>query len=627
MSIRFINAPYLKNSKISRRTLKVKASNGFEITLNDSFYHNVKNIVLSGNSNQTQLSGKNKWGGFANDYSITAGDVDFTTKKDGTILANGTSTGGAYSLTSTNAVGQGIYKTLVTGTYTISGGTNNCRIQAIKTSGEQIASTNSSMTFTLSEDTDVFIRIVITSGVTVNNETVYPQLEIGSTATDYEEYCGGHTSPSLDYPQEIKSCGENINLFNEEIELGGYNSRGNKYSSNERIRSINLISLNAGTFTISCDGATAISIYKVSDESEIVQTGDKLIFTLLNAQSIKLTIQNTLLLDSKIKIENGSSVTGYTPYNMGSIKEKIVNKNLFDKNTIIKGKYIDANGNFVNDSNNFIGDFIKINKSLSYILSTPQNTTKRIAYYDNSKNFLSRELISRSSGTLTIPESSCYIRISGYNSDENVIQLEKSSVATNYQAHKEQNIVIPTQKPMQAIGNIRDTFVKENGIWYEKHSLAKLILDGTINYFSSKHSTLYTESSGFYRFILDGKAITSNGDINSGKSNYLQYLPGTAQSVYDKTCLWWEGNTNYNYASLPVTSLKDANDWLKERYSEENPLYIQYLLEIPEMLLCTQEQITALETMLKAKTYTGITHIYSEDEISPYIDLKYYAKI
>lgn len=45
-----------------------------------------------------------------------------------------------------------------------------------------------------------------TSG-TVVNTTIYPMINKGSTALPFEPYTGGKPSPSIDYPQELNSCG------------------------------------------------------------------------------------------------------------------------------------------------------------------------------------------------------------------------------------------------------------------------------------------------------------------------------------------------------------------------------------------------------------------------------------
>lgn len=83
--------------------------------------------------------------------------------------------------------------------------------------------------------------------------TIYPQLEIGDTATNYEPYTGKRPSPSPDYPQEINSVEGNLDLkiFNgieilqNQIEIGSISSgNGANASANNRIRTIDYINCN-----------------------------------------------------------------------------------------------------------------------------------------------------------------------------------------------------------------------------------------------------------------------------------------------------------------------------------------------------------------------------------------------
>lgn len=116
----------------------------------------------------------------------------------------------------------------------------------------------------------------------------------------------------------------------------------------------------------------------------------------------------------------------------GSQTQTTQSKNLFDKTRIIEGKYIDNNGNIVTDPDNFIGDYIYISTSNNYYVSSSSTQPKRIAYYNSSKTFISRQLISATGGALVIPNNSTYVRLSGYNVDLSSLQLEIGSSATSY---------------------------------------------------------------------------------------------------------------------------------------------------------------------------------------------------
>ena len=123
------------------------------------------------------------------DASVTSKGITFTKNVDGSITANGTSTG-TYAMTSCNldknmfVVGQ---------TYTVSSGKSvgYTYIQLLITytdnSVDYIVSRNTATTFTISKAVASCVASVqITdSGVTINNETVYPMLEVGSAASTF----------------------------------------------------------------------------------------------------------------------------------------------------------------------------------------------------------------------------------------------------------------------------------------------------------------------------------------------------------------------------------------------------------------------------------------------------------
>ena len=95
-------------------------------------------------------------------------------------------------------------------TYLCSGVENGCGIVvALYDKDKKITryagSTASNGTFTTSDD-EVFLRLFVqSSSVVAGIYTIWPMLEKGATAHDWEPYTGGAPSPSPDYPQEIKS--------------------------------------------------------------------------------------------------------------------------------------------------------------------------------------------------------------------------------------------------------------------------------------------------------------------------------------------------------------------------------------------------------------------------------------
>ena len=131
--------------------------------------------------------GKNLFGGV--EFTKSTVGIDFTTYKDGSISAIGTATNQALSLYSADV--SDYLRALVPGTYTLSGGQDNIQVQVVQDDGNALAITPKSspytITFDLNETKKIFVRALIDNGVTVNT-TVYPMLEKGSTATEYEPY-------------------------------------------------------------------------------------------------------------------------------------------------------------------------------------------------------------------------------------------------------------------------------------------------------------------------------------------------------------------------------------------------------------------------------------------------------
>ena len=140
-----------------------------------------------------KITGKNLWGGF--NFTKTNSGVTHVQNSDGTIIVNGTASENSFSLVSIDAISNNMLITLLSGTYTLSGGISNVILQVADSSGNAIADTrrntshnNPYVTFTIQEQKTVFVRSFVAANTSVNNETVYVQLERGSTPTPYEPY-------------------------------------------------------------------------------------------------------------------------------------------------------------------------------------------------------------------------------------------------------------------------------------------------------------------------------------------------------------------------------------------------------------------------------------------------------
>ena len=147
------------------------------------------------------------------------------------------------------------------------------------------------------------------------------------------------------------------------------------------------------------------------------------------------------------------------------------------------------------------------------------------------------------------------------------------------------------------------------------------VFDGVNSKFTGKHASIYTDTNGFYSFELPGKILGSNGDIKYGICNYLKYIKNVVFSQAVKsTGLWWKDSLNYGYASLPITNLNDANQWLVNLNNAKNPMVVDYVLKTPVVTSLSEDNINALKTL---STYKPISNVFTNNEILGYLKLDY----
>ena len=293
----------------------------------------------------------------------------------------------------------------------------------------------------------------------------------------------------------------------------------------------------------------------------------------------------------------------YVPYGNNYVDVTVTGKNLFDKNNIIAGKYIDANGNFVNDSNNYIGDFIQINNDFSYYVSGGLGQGMRVAYYDTDKNFISRELFVTSK-TITIVNNAKYVRLSSYNSNLDTLQLEKGSVATPYEPYQES--IVPIALNGNFIGgkdnNLDELIVDKFGKCYLNKVFNKVVLDGVNNLFTSVGST---NTTGVHRFItadIGSKLSTSNTQVIPAFCNRL--ISKSLDDTYVKREGFSFSNSTHKISiyidEISTYTLEQANKWLLTHNLE-----FYYPLE--------QQELIDLNYTIDLKTFKGVSNITNSE--------------
>lgn len=199
-----------------------KSAEGNPIVLKDAASLPFLGMKIQGNTKQISTEGKNLHPLFP---ESSMNGVQLTHTGDGGICLSGTATGGAFSAVINFSLPAGRYIFSANNAVGIGTGTSDAPYIALRDADMNWLMTR---TFTQPHVAQTFsnpaeitsILLAVPEGVKVNNFTLYPQVEIGSVATDFEMFTGGAPSPSPTYPQEIVSIGDDGSI---DVEVYGKN--------------------------------------------------------------------------------------------------------------------------------------------------------------------------------------------------------------------------------------------------------------------------------------------------------------------------------------------------------------------------------------------------------------------
>ena len=301
----------------------------------------IRNYQVYGDSTQKTRSGKNLLPYPYSETTKTENGVTFTDNGDGTITVSGTATDDVkfYCRSAADKI------TISSGTYTMSGCPNGGSATTYYIGSFSYNGFSSGQTFTVTDTTSDWFYIMIKSGATVNNLIFKPQLELGSTATSYEQY---GAMPSPEFPSEIQSVGDltTKNLLPNDWEIGFISTTsGANQSSSTYVRTKDYFTLDISkNYYISSDSInTNATIYwysydenknfisrKVSYKNRTIGTSGCQVIIPTNAVFFRLAVLTT---DTtiKVQIEEGSTATEYEPYHKYKVPIKVSGKNLLSK--------------------------------------------------------------------------------------------------------------------------------------------------------------------------------------------------------------------------------------------------------------------------------------------------------
>lgn len=212
------NKAAVKASQTAKSLMVVGEAGGASIHLDDAIDQFLVGCRIFGKSTQLTTTGAQLIPMPYKTSGTSTNGVTFVEQADGGVKCVGTATASAYyTLFGGFAIeATPIPEWLVEGeTYTISGGTSDLSVLLClykeDGTGKQFGGTPS-FTFVMPTGYSYCgIFVLCLNGRTVSS-TVYPMLNAGSTAANYEPYTGRTPSPNPNYPQEIVSTGDSGNI-------------------------------------------------------------------------------------------------------------------------------------------------------------------------------------------------------------------------------------------------------------------------------------------------------------------------------------------------------------------------------------------------------------------------------
>lgn len=264
-------------------------------------------------------------------------------------------------------------------------------------------------------------------------------------------------------------------------------------------------------------------------------------------------------------------------------------ENLFNVNTITKGKILDGSGNLFTASDWSTSDFITVESSTQYTLSRHATSSGQYAYlckYKADGTHIERIYLAPDTTTYTFTtDSDCAkVRISDVTVNINTVQL---NIGTS---------VVPVIE-LAKIGTYQDYIYKSGGNWYVHKAIKKITLNGTEN---------WTKPQDDYVYRLDGDYSDMVGASidNAGISDYFVYWANTGGILNNlpNGQFGFVGTlTSINFRNDSTTTSTAFKTWL-----QSNNTTVYYALATPTDTLVTDATlISQLEAIHEWLTRYG----------------------
>ena len=486
-------------------------------------------LTAKGWAEQDTTTGKNLV--VLGESTWTYAGVTFKTHANASIEISGTATA-EIGYANTNYLTH-----LSAGTYTLSGCTSDLqRLNVYKYANGSYTYIGSDMgsgyTFTLSEDTDVYVYPIVPNGKTINT-IIYPQIEAGSTATIYEPYSGGAPSPSPSYPQEIRrvtgrnllrntATSQTVNGVTFTVNADGSVTVNGTVSSGVSSTSLQIClatTYAAGTYTLSgCPKGGSGSTYRIDarNGTSVIDydNGTNATFSLSEATDVNFMIRigsgytaNNLVF--KPQLELGSQATSYVPYGCVGVDVHVHN---LASDGVKQGVYAFGNGVYTAGNKYYVcTELMPCEVGTSYVASLTGFTSSNCfaAWFRSDGTFISNTTTTKTGdgfATVAAPDGAALFGVSFLGPSDT--QVSPSDVTGVY-VGEGHITTIPIPLPSRG--------------W------VAALPDGTADTLTLDGAGGYVWTLNTADVVLDGNTSSSNLSVstseNASRATYYPYEP------------------------------------------------------------------------------------------------------
>lgn len=501
-------------------------------------------------------------------------------------------------------------------------------------------------------------------GITFNNLKIRLMLVEGEyiidTIGEFEPYCGGQASPNPDYPQEIKNIKgvENIWLGGESTTNNGitftknndgsYDITGTATASADCINLVNIANAklkNGINYNLSINKLTneKVSIlteaYIENWDSHVIGplitsttlSTNKIINIKDNITRVRYVIrvekgQTVNIKGLKIQLEEGPIAHNFVPNGSNYLQLKNKSENLFNYTPVL---ITQVKSNL--RTNNIYPNSNILLKKGTYILSFSDMVMKNnikefgVQLFDNNTQLATLTLSNnKKSAIFTINNDANISRLYTYldNSDNNDatityknIQLEKGTVATDYEPYEEKNINVDL-KGNELCSNLGKTTNDELIVENSKAKINKKIKEFTFT--GDEEFTKRSDGDGSTTITFNLPIHEDIVELNT-VSNMFSYEQsstsgneGMGVSIGNNKLVYIQIKRS-RLSSLDVAGFKE---FLKAKYNAGTPLKIQCELIEPEVIVLGKIDLELLE---------GNSTLNLEEDLKSNMSIKYYT--